>query len=267
MYFGHAQTIEWCRQVRDVATKRSAVGSGEVTVVVLPSFTAVGEVAGLFAGTRIAVGAQDLSFEDRGPYTGEVSGKELAEIGCRFVEVGHAERRDLFGETDEIVRRKVAAAERNALTPILCVGEDAAAPATVAARRCVSQLEASLPEPAAQIAGVGLVVAYEPVWAIGGSAPAPAEHIRTVCAAIGEWLASRRPSGSWRVIYGGAADEGLTGELGASVDGLFLGRSAHNPARFGAILDEVAGAARSAKPHSRHEPTSSQMRSSSEVRQ
>jgi triosephosphate isomerase len=99
------------------------LADGTTGLAVLPSFPALTEALRIFGGTSVHVGAQDLFWDDRGPFTGEVGGAELREIGCRFVEVGHAERRHIMGETDSVVARKVAAALRNDLVPILCVGE------------------------------------------------------------------------------------------------------------------------------------------------
>ena len=175
---------------------------------------------------------------------GKWAGPNCREIGCRFVEVGHAERRSLFGETDAVIAGKVAAAVRNQLTPIVCVGETTAVPAEEAAERCVAQLEAALSdvprEPASVPAkGAGVIVAYEPVWAIGASAPASPAHIRRVCAAIQGWAAQSPAMAGARVIYGGSAGQGLLRELGGAVDGLFLGRSAHNPEHLKDVLTEV----------------------------
>ena len=123
MYFGHEQTIQWCRAVADIAATHPAVRDDHVTLVVLPSFLYIAEAVDVFAGTRVAVGGQDLFWADEGAFTGEVSGKHLRELGCGYAEIGHAERRRVFGETDTMIAAKTAAAFRNRLTPILCVGE------------------------------------------------------------------------------------------------------------------------------------------------
>jgi triosephosphate isomerase (TIM) len=240
MYFGAEDTLEWCRRVADMARRHEAVLNGTADVFVLPSMPLVAQVRDVFAGTRIAVGAQNLFWEDRGAFTGEVSGAMLRELGCRYVEVGHAERRRYFGETDEMVAYKVAAALRNSLVPVICLGETERSDAAQASTSCVTELDDALRYATESSSPGPIVVAYEPVWAIGASAPAPPEHIRHVCLELRRRLASREPElqGN-RVIYGGSAGHGLFGSLAHAVDGLFLGRFAHDPSAFEAILDEA----------------------------
>jgi len=155
------------------------------------------------------------------------------------VEVGHAERRRLFGETDETVADKVDAALRNSLAPFLCVGETERMPAAQAASACIAQVQSALS--VAEKAGAieSIVVAYEPEWAIGAEESASAEHIREVGGLLRDWLAAHPLVATGRVIYGGSAGPGLLGRLGASVDGLFLGRFAHDPAALARVLDEA----------------------------
>lgn len=240
MYFAHTRTREWVQEVSGIlAAHPAAAGVSAFVIPQYPSIPACVEM-----GDRLAVGAQDLATEDAGPFTGEVSGAVLAEVGCRYVEVGHAERRRLFGETDDIVAAKVHAALRNGLTPILCVGEEQRSSAEESAQACIRQIESGMR--AADAAGIGgaIVVAYEPLWAIGAPAPAGPEHIRSVCARLRAHLADRAVVGGsggrpGQVIYGGSAGPGLLSEVGGCVDGLFLGRFAHDPSAFRDILDEV----------------------------
>ena len=239
MYFDHATTVAWATRVAEIARDHEAVRTGLVELVVLPSFPALISVASALDGTALAVGAQDLFWIDRGPFTGEVSGADLAEIGCSFVEVGHSERRRMFGETDEIVGDKVAAAVRNRLTPILCVGESERMDSASAGAVCIAQLRSALEKSENQGAIDSIVVAYEPEWAIGADAAATPSHIREVCALMSDWLLARPLVVTARVIYGGSAGPGLLGELGTSVDGLFLGRSAHDPLAVELVLDEA----------------------------
>lgn len=234
MYFGHHQTLNWSRRTAAIAGRHPAVAAGIAELFVLPSFPTLVPVASIVAGSGVRVGAQDLAAEDAGPYTGEVSGAHLKEIGCDYAEVGHAERRRLFGEGDTVVAAKTAAALRNGLTPVLCVGElNETSPADAAART-VAELERLL----SGLTGP-VVVAYEPQWAIGAPRPASTEHIRTVCAALSDWLAEQPAFAGSRVIYGGSAGPGLLGSLGADAGGLFLGRFAHDPAAVERILDEA----------------------------
>ena len=248
MYFDPERTVRWSEQVAEIARNHPAVTDGRVELVVLPSFPSLSAVVDAVSMSAVEVGAQDLHYEDRGPFTGEVSGADLRQLGVRYVEVGHSERRRLFGEDDAVVRRKVDAAWRNDLVPILCVGEPDRASAGDAARECIRQLDAALPRAAGPLAGAGglgggvspLIVAYEPEWSIGAEHPADAQHIAAVLAALRAHLASTHGLPSAAIIYGGSAGEGLLRELGEAVDGLFLGRFVHEPMALKAILDESA---------------------------
>jgi triosephosphate isomerase len=239
MYMGHRAAIDWMGRVADIARAHPALTSGTTTLFALPSFVALVEATQIFADTGVKVGAQDLFWDDMGPFTGEVSGTELAEIGCLFAEVGHAERRNIFGENDEIVSAKTAAAYRNGLTPVLCVGEDNEQDPADAAAECIRQLDASLAASRATGVTRNLILAYEPKWAIGAPQPAGSGYIRVV----GELLraavaADGRLSGS-SFIYGGSAGPGMLEQLGGTVDGLFLGRSSHDTDALERVLDEV----------------------------
>jgi triosephosphate isomerase len=206
---------------------------------VIPSFPSIPDVAPVASAAGMLLGAQDVHWEDAGAFTGEVSAPELAEHGVALVEIGHAERRAMFGETDDTVGRKVAATLRHGMTPLLCVGEAGRGPADAAGAASVDQLEVSLAR--ARDAGLAgnLIVAYEPVWAIGAPVPASDEHIRTVATALRGHLADDPAFDGARVIYGGSAGPGLWPRIADSLDGMFLGRFAHDPAAFGRILDDV----------------------------
>ena len=250
MYFGQRQTLDWCHAVAAVARRHPAVAGGGAELFVLPAAPLIDPVLRIFDGVGVGVGAQNLSGEDSGPFTGEVSGALLREMGCRYAEVGHAERRRLFGEDDAAAAAKVAACWRHGLTPVLCVGEPAPVPPADAARACVSEAEAILGRAGAVRPGTAgpvrrVILAYEPHWAIGQPEAAPAGHIAEVTGALRRWLASRPELAGSRVIYGGSAGLGLLGSIRGSVDGLFLGRFAHDPAALEAILDEAGQAATS----------------------
>ena len=236
MYFGHRQALDWCASVAELAHAHPAVASGAVELFVIPGDLAVPSAVEILAGSRVIVGAQDLATADNGAYTGEVSGVELAEVGVGVVEVGHAERRSLFGETDEIVAQKTAAALRNGIAPVLCIGESAKSEAADAAAECLRQLASALDGARAG----RVIVAYEPVWAIGAAEPAPAEYIRAVSAILRAHVATLDGRDGSVVIYGGSAGPGLLTELGGDVDGLFLGRFAHDTAALGRVIDEAA---------------------------
>lgn len=239
MYFGRARTLEWTRAVAERCAEHPAVRDGLVQPFVIPSFPSIPEVAPVAAAAGMLVGAQDVHWEDAGAFTGEVSAPELAEHGVTLVEIGHAERRAMFGETDDTVARKIAATLRHGMTPLVCVGEADRGRADAAAAACIEQLEASV----ARARGAGLtgdlIVAYEPVWAIGAPEPASDDRIRTVGAALRAHLAVDTAFAGARVIYGGSAGPGLWPRIADSLDGMFLGRFAHDPAAFGRILDDV----------------------------
>jgi triosephosphate isomerase len=230
MYFGRARTAEWCRAVAGIARSHPAVTDGLARLVVLPSDPYLLDAGAVFASTPVRIGGQDIFWEDEGPFTGEVSGAQLRELGCDYVEIGHAERRRVFGEDDEVIAAKTAAAFRNGLTPLLCVGEERRSTVEAATAKCVAQLDSALSSAAGPV-----VVAYEPVWAIGAAEPASPLYIAAVCSALRSHLSGTGSS----VIYGGSAKPGLLTQLGDGVDGLFLGRFAHDPAAVTAILDEV----------------------------
>ena len=216
-----------------------------VDAVVAPSFPCLRAVLDAAAATPLAVGAQDMHWEDKGAFTGEVAPGTLAEMGVRFVIVGHSERRALFGETDETVARKLTAARRFGLAPIVCVGEnerqrDAGQTRTVVVAQVRAALsDRSLTSPEA------VVVAYEPVWAIGtGRTPEPTE-ISDAHRAIRDALEERFGASSSiiRVLYGGSvtADNAASLLEAPFVDGALVGGASLTAASFEAIA-AAAGA-------------------------
>jgi triosephosphate isomerase len=244
MYFGQRQTLGWCHAVAALAARHPALTQGAVELFVLPAAPLIDPVLRVFAGTLVRVGAQNLHSEDSGAFTGEVSGALLREMGCRYAEVNHAERRWLFGEDDATAAAKVTACWRNGLVPVLCVGETSQSPPGQAAATVIAQ--------ARQILGLAgsdqnrVILAYEPHWAIGQAEPAPVDHIRQVTASLRRWLFTRDSTtrdsttrNSSQVIYGGSAGPGLLTSIRDSADGLFLGRFAHDPAAVEAVLDET----------------------------
>ncbi|MFE0155432.1 triose-phosphate isomerase [Nonomuraea sp. NPDC059007] len=202
----------------------------KVEVAVLPPFTDMRSVQTLVDGDklRIVYGAQDISQYDGGAYTGEVSGAMLAKLGCTFVTVGHSERREYHNEDDELVNAKVRAAYRHSITPILCVGEGL--PVRQAGGQVaysVSQLDAALrkvtPEQAKSI-----VVAYEPVWAIGTGEVATPQDAQEVCGALRKRLAElydAEVAAAVRILYGGSVKSGNIAGIMAQpdVDGALVG--------------------------------------------
>jgi len=258
-YFGHERARAWFQDLAQRAAVHPAVATGAVRLFVIPTYVQIPAAVEAFAGTPVLVGAQDVSEFEPGAFTGEVTAAELAEVGAAVAEIGHAERRRLFGETDEITARKAAAALSHGLTPVLCVGEPSRTDPMDAAAATVAQLAADLSgAPAGPV-----IVAYEPVWAIGAPEPAPVDHITAVTSALTAALGARAGRAGSVVIYGGSAGPGLLTRLGESVDGLFLGRFAHDPDALLAVLDEAAalaalrqaqGALRAQRPGHAHGP-------------
>lgn len=218
----------------------------KVDVTVLPPFTDLRSVQTLVDGDklRLTYGAQDLSPHESGAYTGDISGTFLAKLGCSFVVVGHSERRTYHHEDDALVAAKAAAALRNELTPIVCVGEHLdIREAGQHVSHCERQVRESLAGLSAeQIANT--VIAYEPVWAIGTGRVASATDAQEVCKAIREQLAelaSRQVADAVRVLYGGSVNAKNVGEIVAQddVDGGLVGGASLDGEQF-AILAAIA---------------------------
>jgi triosephosphate isomerase len=213
-----------------------------VEVVVLPPYTALRSVQTLIDGDRLLLGygAQDLSMHASGAYTGEVSGPMLAKLGCSYVVVGHSERREYHAETDEIVNAKVLAAHAAGITPILCIGE------RIEVRRADGHVDHCLTQLSAALAGVpaekarSVVVAYEPVWAIGTGEVATPADAQEVCAAIRTRLAelySGDLADGVRVLYGGSVKPDNVAGIMAEpdIDGALVGGASIDADAFTAI--------------------------------
>ena len=238
-YFTHEQARTWFEEVaRRVRESRTLDGSG-VRIFIVPTYLQIRAALDAFEGTAIEVGAQDVSEFAYGAFTGEVTAPELAEVGVRFAEIGHAERRRLFDETDTVTAAKARAALLSGITPVLCIGEAERLGSPAAALANVEQLAANLEG----VPDGPIVVAYEPVWAIGADQPASDAHIATVARALRAALEGDPARLGSVVIYGGSAGPGQLGRLGESVDGLFLGRFAHDPDALLSVLDEASALA------------------------
>ena len=193
-----------------------------------------------FKDSRIAVGAENVYFEKSGAYTGEISADMLADLGVRYVIVGHSERRALFGETDEIVNKKVLAALEAGLNPIICVGE------SLAQREMGVTMELIALQVKSALAGVSAeqmrrcVIAYEPIWAIGTGKVATTEQAQEVCGAIRACIAEiydEATAEAIRIQYGGSVSAGSAPELFAQpdIDGGLVGGASLKP-DFGKIV-------------------------------
>lgn len=226
-----------------VPLRAALPGLSKVDLAIFPSFFCVQPLALALAGTPVAVGAQDMHWEKSGAFTGEVSGEMLRDAGATMVIVGHSERRHVMGESNEIVARKLSAALRDGLGPILCVGEllserDAGQEKAVVEK----QLSTAFHGMAADVAA-GVVIAYEPVWAIGTGRTASPQDAESMHRSVRAWLADRYGdvANEIRILYGGSvkADNagGLMGQ--GNVDGFLIGGASLDPASYIAI----AGAA------------------------
>ena len=213
-----------------------------VEVALLPPFTDIRSVQTLVDGDKIAFsyGAQDISVHDSGAHTGDVSGAMLAKLGCTYVVVGHSERRADHGEDDAVVASKVKAAYRHDLIPILCVGEGLdVRQAGKHVTHTLAQLDAALDGvPAEQAASI--VIAYEPVWAIGTGEVATPDDAQEVIAAIRDRLGglySQELADAVRILYGGSVKAGNIAPIMAQpdVDGALVGGASLDPGEFAAI--------------------------------
>ncbi|MCW2602855.1 MAG: triose-phosphate isomerase [Pseudonocardiales bacterium] len=218
-----------------------------VEVVVLPPFVDIRSVQSLVDGDklRLKYGAQDLSPHSSGAYTGDISGVMLAKLGCSYVVVGHSERRQYHLEDDAAVNAKVKAAYQHGIVPILCVGEPLAVrEAGEHVAHSVAQLLGAL-EGIAEEQASTIVLAYEPVWAIGTGKVATPADAQEVCAALREALSTRYGStvaGAVRVLYGGSVNAKNAAEIAAQpdVDGALVGGASLDGEQFAAICRAAA---------------------------
>jgi triosephosphate isomerase len=238
----HENHLEAIALVQKLAFTLTGKDFDSVEVAVLPPFTALRSVQTLIDGDklRLSYGAQDLSQYDSGAYTGEISGPMLAKLGCDYVLAGHSERRQYHGETDELVNAKVQAALRSELTPILCVGE--ALDVRQAGDQlgyCTGQLDRSLKGiPSAAVAT--MVIAYEPVWAIGTGEIASPQDAQEVTAAIRSRISEvhdAETAAGVRILYGGSVKPDNIAPIMAQldVDGALVGGASLDAGQFAQI--------------------------------
>ncbi len=220
------------------------VSQAKLEVLLIPAFPSLDRAGRILRGTKIRLGAQDLHVEPRGAFTGAVSAEMLVDCGCRYVLVGHSERRHVFGEPDDLVRRKLEAAFAGGLRPILCVGE------TIAERRAGNTESVLRTQLDAGLSGLSTrllpdaVIAYEPVWAIGTGETATTGQAQDAAAWIRGWLHREVDSSAGdatRILYGGSVKPDNAAELLAlpDVDGALVGGASLDPVGFAQI---VAGA-------------------------
>ncbi len=232
---GLVQKLAWTLSDKNHDPARSEV-------VVLVPFTDIRTVQTLVDGDRLAIGygAQDVSAHESGAYTGEVSAAMLAKLGCRYVAVGHSERRQYHGEDDALVAAKTGRALAAGITPVVCVGEG------LDVRQAGEHVAHTLSQVAGALAGLdaeqvaSLVIAYEPVWAIGTGEVATPEDAQEVCAAIRGWVAEQHGpevAEQVRVLYGGSVKAASVVDIMAQpdVDGCLVGGASLQVDEFAAI--------------------------------
>ena len=237
MYFDLPSTQSY---ISSIAALSALAKDSKIDLFVIPDFISLLPAQEILKSTSIQLGAQDTFYESRGAYTGEISPLNLSQAGVKIVEVGHAERRRIFHETDEDVARKAAAVVQHGMTPLVCIGEMthgqvASAAVGMAIQECKVQIQAvikAVPDDAE------ILLAYEPVWAIGAAEPAGADHVVAVTQELRKLVAGRK--GLTRILYGGSAGPGTFQSLKDGVDGLFLGRFAHDIKNLEKVIQEMS---------------------------
>lgn len=225
---------------------RRTLGDVETAEVVLfPPYLSIAAAADAIRGSRLGLGAQDLSWEDKGAFTGEISGPMLLDAGVRHVIVGHSERRHVVGESNDVVRRKVRAARRHGLHVVLCVGElleekSQGFTKEVVEKQVTAALDGLSP---AELSGV--TIAYEPVWAIGTGKVATADYAQKIHHFIRNLVrrvATGSAADSMRIIYGGSVNSENVGEMieQEDIDGGLIGGASLKAADFTAIAQATA---------------------------
>ncbi|HUK69855.1 MAG TPA: triose-phosphate isomerase [Streptosporangiaceae bacterium] len=235
----HGNHLEAIALVQKLAFALNTKDFEATEIAVLPPFTALRSVQTLVAGDRLRIGygAQDLSPHEKGPYTGDVSGPMLAKLGCTYATVGHSERRQWHDEDDALVNAKAKAALMVDIVPIVCVGEG------LEVRRAGGQVAHTLAQLDAALAGIksdqvaALVIAYEPVWAIGTGEVATPQDAQEVCGAIRERISAGHGDGvasATRILYGGSVKSDNIAPImaQADVDGALVGGASLDATEF-----------------------------------
>jgi triosephosphate isomerase len=237
MYKTAAEAVDFVQKFRPLIS-----GTTDRDIMIAPAFTALEAAAAALKGSRVGLGAQDLFWEAEGAFTGQVSPKMLTAAGCRYVIIGHSERRQFFGETDDTVNRKIRAAGQAGLVPVMCVGESGK---EREAGRTMAVLDKQIKDGLKNFVAAdlgSLVVAYEPVWAIGtgktataGQAQEAHRYIRSLV----ERIFGALPAASLRILYGGSVKPENISELMAmaDIDGALVGGASLKPDSFARIVN------------------------------
>ena len=229
--------------VREVAEGVSDIAGESVDVAILPPFVYICYVVGALSTSRIAVGAQDIYFEQKGAFTGEISAAMLKDVGCAYVLCGHSERRHVIKETDEMVNKKVSATISGGLLPILCVGE------LLEERKMEKTADVVKRQIEKGLAGLGeekaaaITIAYEPVWAIGtglNATPAQAQQVHLMIRQLLAKIYNKRIAEDMRILYGGSVNAANAASLMAQddVDGLLVGGASLKAQDFISIIKQ-----------------------------
>jgi triosephosphate isomerase len=237
----HTDSLTSVSLVREVADGVSDIAGESVDVAILPPFVYMCYVVGALSTSHIAVGAQDVYFEQKGAFTGEISASMLKDVGCAYVLCGHSERRHILKETDEIVNKKVSAAILGGLLPILCVGElldeRKANRTEEVVKRHVERGLAGLSEEKA----AAVTIAYEPVWAIGtglNATPDQAQEVHHIIRHLIAKMYNKKTADEMRILYGGSvkADNAKSLMSQDDVDGLLVGGASLKAEEFISII-------------------------------
>jgi triosephosphate isomerase (TIM) len=208
----------------------------DVDILIAPPVTSLQAAAGLLKATNVKLGAQNVFYEEKGAFTGEISPGMLLSAGCSYVIIGHSERRQYFMETDEIVNKKIKTARKNGLEVILCIGESLKEREE---NKTFEVLERQLTGSLKDISLEGITIAYEPIWAIGTGKTATKEQANEAHAHIREWLnKNREGADKTRILYGGSVTPENIKSLMAEpeVDGALVGGASLKPDSFAGIV-------------------------------
>jgi len=236
MYKTNAEAVETAGQLVELVADTS-----DVDIMIAPVFTAIEPVSKVVAGSRVGLGAQNLYWEKEGAYTGEISADMLVSAGCRYVIIGHSERRQYFGETDETVNKRIGAAIAADLIPVFCIGETEAERESGNTFSVLDkQVEDGLKEKVVEDLG-SLVIAYEPVWAIGTGKTATsdqAQEAHKYIRSLIDGLFSTALADSVRILYGGSVKPANVAELMAmpDIDGALVGGASLEAESFSQIV-------------------------------
>lgn len=243
MNLSFAESLKLARAIQ----RRRKQIRDDCELVIFPSFTALDAVRRVFEGAKVFLGAQDMFWADRGNFTGEISPQQLRELGCTWILIGHSERREYLSETDDMVGRKVSAALRYGLTPVVCVGETSDQRAEERSELAVqSQIREAFRYVHPPFPGQRIIVAYEPLWTISPGRPCNPDDATAMAQIIRQALIDQYDADhlveNFTIVYGGSVDaSNLSLYLaGHELEGALIGNASLNPDTFFPILDAAS---------------------------